>query len=128
MSAADKYRQAEQICGADPIEAGLVGSLADHECIHCRLPNDGTRRCGCWPEEGAVLAVAEKGRTPLPPAVAREIIGLCRAGLTIGATVTVVNRYFHASVEYEQVKYYLSKSGVQRPKIAKGKVVSDAAV
>lgn len=58
MSAAESYRQARATCGADPIEAGLTGNLADHECPHGRLPADPTKRCGCWREEGAVLAVA----------------------------------------------------------------------
>ena len=30
-----------------PIEAGLLGRLADHECPHGRLPGDRTPKCGC---------------------------------------------------------------------------------
>lgn len=55
MTAADDYRDAEQLCGADPIESGLIGNLIDNECPHDRLPGDPTNRCGCWREEGAVL-------------------------------------------------------------------------
>jgi hypothetical protein len=41
--------------GRCPIEAGVLGRLADHECRHGRLPRDRTPPCGCWPEEGAVV-------------------------------------------------------------------------
>ena len=41
--------------GACPIEAGLLGRLADHECPHGRLPFDRTPYCGCWPREGAAV-------------------------------------------------------------------------
>jgi len=44
--------QAGGIC---PIEAGLLGRLADHECPHGRLPFDRTPSCGCWPQEGAAV-------------------------------------------------------------------------
>jgi hypothetical protein len=57
VTAGDQYRDAEQIAGACPVESGLVGSLADNECAHERLPGDATKRCGCWAEEGPVLKV-----------------------------------------------------------------------
>ena len=41
--------------GRCPIEAGVLGRLADHECRHGRLAWDRTAPCGCWPEEGAVV-------------------------------------------------------------------------
>ena len=41
--------------GACPIEAGLLGQLADHECAHGRLPGDRTPKCGCWPQETATV-------------------------------------------------------------------------
>jgi hypothetical protein len=41
------------IGGACPIEAGLIGRLADYECRHGRLAFDTTPACGCWPEEAA---------------------------------------------------------------------------
>ena len=41
--------------GRCPIEAGILGRLADHECRHGRLPYDRPPPCGCWPEEGAVV-------------------------------------------------------------------------
>ena len=41
--------------GACPIEAGVIGRLADHECRHGRLPGDRTAPCGCWPREGALV-------------------------------------------------------------------------
>jgi hypothetical protein len=44
-----------QTGGRCPIEAGVAGRLADHEC-HCgRLPFDRTPPCGCWPQEPAAL-------------------------------------------------------------------------
>ena len=56
------YRAALQLTGgACPIEAGLLGNLADHECRHGRLPGDGTPPCGCWPEE-------HRAESPSPPA------------------------------------------------------------
>jgi hypothetical protein len=51
-----RYTAAMAQCGGRcPIEAGMLGRLADHECPHGRLPFDRTRACGCWPEEGAVV-------------------------------------------------------------------------
>jgi hypothetical protein len=50
------YTAAIAKCGRRcPIEAGVLGRLADHECPHGRLPFDRTRPCGCWTEEGAVV-------------------------------------------------------------------------
>ena len=44
-----RYRAAARDAGGCPIEAGVLGRLADHECAHGRLPGDRTPRCGCWP-------------------------------------------------------------------------------
>lgn len=45
-----RYREASTVGwpGACPIESGLLGSLADHECPHGSLPSDTTIACGCW--------------------------------------------------------------------------------
>ena len=49
-----RYTTAMLECGErSPIEAGVVGRLADNECRHGRLPLDRTSPCGCWPEAGA---------------------------------------------------------------------------
>lgn len=55
-----RYTAGMAKCGGGcPIEAGVVGRLADLECAHGRLPYDRTAPCGCWPEEGAaVLALS----------------------------------------------------------------------
>ena len=51
-----RYAAATAECGGRcPIEAGVLGRLADHECRHGRPPRDRTPPCGCWPEEGAVV-------------------------------------------------------------------------
>lgn len=51
---AERYRAATREAGGDcPIEAGVLGRLADHECPHGRLPGDRTPKCGCWPQENA---------------------------------------------------------------------------
>ena len=56
QSFAAQYRAAERLAGGrDPIEAGLLGRLADHECRHGRLPFDTSPPCGCWAEEGAAV-------------------------------------------------------------------------
>jgi hypothetical protein len=34
--------------GVCPIEAGVAGNLADHECPHGRLASDLTPDCGCF--------------------------------------------------------------------------------
>ena len=48
-----------------PIEAGLLGRLADNECRHGRLPFDRTPARGCWPLEGAmVLTLPRCGAMP----------------------------------------------------------------
>jgi len=45
---ADRYREAMRHAGgACPIESGVLGRLADHECGHGRLPGDRTAKCGC---------------------------------------------------------------------------------
>ena len=63
---ATRYRAAIVECGGRcPIEAGVIGRLADHECDHGRLPFDPTPACGCWPQEGAaVLALQQPRATP----------------------------------------------------------------
>lgn len=66
--------------GVCPIEAGLIGYLADHECTHGRLPEDPTPACGCWPSEKPatpdVLAALPKGKrrrkAPAVPATEKE--------------------------------------------------------
>jgi hypothetical protein len=51
-----RYTAATAECGGRcPIEAGVLGRLADHECRHGRLAFDRTPACGCWPQEGAVV-------------------------------------------------------------------------
>ena len=51
-----RYTAAMAACGGRcPIEVGVLGRLADHECPHGRLPSDRTPPCGCWLEEGAVV-------------------------------------------------------------------------
>jgi len=56
FSLSARYTAAMADCGGRcPIEAGVLGRLADHECRHGRLPGDRTPACGCWPEEGAVM-------------------------------------------------------------------------
>jgi hypothetical protein len=55
-----------QCGGRCPIEAGVLGRLADHECRHGRLPLDRTPTCGCWAEEGAmVLALPRQAQEKL---------------------------------------------------------------
>ncbi len=70
-SFADRYRAAmRETGGCCPIEAGLLGRLADHECAHGRLPGDRTAKCGCWPQENAsVITLAQRAR---PPKAARK--------------------------------------------------------
>ena len=67
----ETYRAAtRETGGCCPIEAGLLGRLADHECGHGRLPGDRTAKCGCWPQENApVIAFTQRAR---PPRAARK--------------------------------------------------------
>ena len=60
-----RYRAAMRQAGGDcPIEAGVLGRLADHECAHGRLPGDHTPKCGCWPQENApVIALSQRAAT-----------------------------------------------------------------
>jgi hypothetical protein len=68
---AQAYRAAQQITGgACPIEAGILGRLADHDCRHDRQPGDPGPPCGCWPEEGAAVIALSTGAAEQPgPAV-----------------------------------------------------------
>lgn len=67
---ADRYRTAMRLAGgACPIEAGLFGRLADHECAHGRLPGDRTAKCGCWAEEAAPV-IALRDSAPIGNAAA----------------------------------------------------------
>lgn len=51
-----RYRVAMAQCGGScPIEGGVLGRLADHECRHGRLAFDRTPVCGCWSQEGAAV-------------------------------------------------------------------------
>jgi hypothetical protein len=61
-----RYRAVSiRVGGRCPIEAGLLGRLADHECRHGRLPFDRTAPCGCWTQEGAaVLALRARRAGP----------------------------------------------------------------
>ena len=48
LSFSARYAAAMLECGGRcPIEAGVFGRLAEHECGHGRLPFDRTRACGC---------------------------------------------------------------------------------
>ena len=70
---ADRYRAAmRQAGGVCPIESGLLGRLADHECQHGRLPGDRTAKCGCWPEEGAAVIALDRRTRPQPPPASRR--------------------------------------------------------
>ena len=66
ISFSARYHAAMAACGGRcPIEAGLLGRLADNECRHGRLPFDRTPACGCWPQEGAaVLSLPSRLETP----------------------------------------------------------------
>jgi hypothetical protein len=56
VSFSARYTAAMAECGGRcPIEAGVIGRLADHECDHGRLPFDRTPACGCWPQEGGAV-------------------------------------------------------------------------
>jgi hypothetical protein len=69
---AQAYRAAQQITGgACPIEAGILGRLADHDCRHDRQPGDPGPPCGCWPEEGASV-IALPGSAPAKDPTAAE--------------------------------------------------------
>jgi hypothetical protein len=58
-----RYRAAmAESGGRCPIEAGVLGKLADHECRHGRLPFDRTPACGCWPQEGAAVLALPRPR------------------------------------------------------------------
>jgi hypothetical protein len=64
-----RYRAAARHAGGCPIEAGMLGRLADHECAHGRLPGDRTPTCGCWASETAtVIALARPTPPEAPPA------------------------------------------------------------
>ena len=59
---AARYRAAMRLAGgACPIEAGLLGRLADHECAHGRLPGERTAKCGCWAQEAAPMIALHDG-------------------------------------------------------------------
>jgi hypothetical protein len=62
-----RYTAALACCGGRcPLEAGVLGRLADHECRHGRLAFDRTPPCGCWPAEGAaVLALPRRAAPPI---------------------------------------------------------------
>ena len=60
-----RYTAAMADCGGRcPIEAGVIGRLADHECRHGRLPFDRTPACGCWAEEGAAVLALRPPQCP----------------------------------------------------------------
>lgn len=64
-----RYRAATRHAGGCPIEAGVLGRHADHECAHGRLPGDRTAKCGCWPQENApVIALTPPSTSTAPPA------------------------------------------------------------
>ena len=51
-----RYTATMAECGGRcPIEAGVLGRLAAHECRHGRLAYDRTPACGAAPQEGAAI-------------------------------------------------------------------------
>ena len=65
-----RYRTAMRLAGgACPIEAGLLGRLADHECAHGR--GDRTPKCGCWAQEAAPV-IQLRDRTRIGTAAAER--------------------------------------------------------
>jgi hypothetical protein len=59
-----RYAAATAECGGRcPIEAGVLGRLADHECRHGRLAFDRRPACGCWIEEGAAVIALQASRS-----------------------------------------------------------------
>lgn len=71
LSFSARYAAAMVECGGRcPIEAGVVGKLADRECRHGRLPDDRTPACGCWPQEGAAVIIV--GPRPSADGLGRE--------------------------------------------------------
>jgi len=70
---ADQYRAAMRHAGGGcPINAGLLGRLADHECTHGRLPGDRTANCGCWPQENAHVITLTRRLRAQPPTARRK--------------------------------------------------------
>ena len=60
-----RYAAATAECGGCcPIEASVLGRLADHECRHGRLSGDRTPPCRCWPKEGAVVLALKRLEEP----------------------------------------------------------------
>ena len=37
--------------GSCPIESGLIGNLADHECKHGNVPSTEPKRCECFTKD-----------------------------------------------------------------------------
>ena len=69
---AARYRAAIRLAGGGcPIEAGLLGRLADHECAHGRLPGDRTPKCGCWAPQAAPV-IALRDSAPIANAAAER--------------------------------------------------------
>lgn len=67
-----RYRAAARHAGGCPIEAGVLGRLADHECRHGRLAGDPTPTCGCWPHETATIIALARPTPPKATAAARR--------------------------------------------------------
>jgi hypothetical protein len=66
ISFSTRYRAAMAQCGGRcPIEAGVLGRLADNACRHGRLAFDRTPACGCWPQEGAAVLALPHPREAL---------------------------------------------------------------
>jgi hypothetical protein len=64
-----RYRVAMTQCGGRcPIEAGLIGRLADHECRHGRLPFDRTAAAAAGPRRVPPCSSCA-ARTRRPPLV-----------------------------------------------------------
>src|SRR4051794_13128557 len=54
----EQYRAAMgRTAGLCPIEAGVLGRLADNECRHGRLTGDRSAPCGCFPAENFAPAL-----------------------------------------------------------------------
>ncbi|HTX07454.1 MAG TPA: hypothetical protein VME22_02520 [Solirubrobacteraceae bacterium] len=59
-----RYTAAMAECGGRcPIEAGVIGRLADRECRNGRLSFDRTAACGWGPQEGGVVMILATQRS-----------------------------------------------------------------
>lgn len=113
ISHSELYAALEEAIGACPIEAGVLGNLADHECPHDQLATDKKfdPECFCWPraieQNGADVIALPVGRRTRRPARPAAVAGSPEREQLVARVAELIERLGRdpQGCEYEQLAH-----------------------